>query len=110
MAWDIDDDNHWLVLSLPVVKDSDGSPLTIDGASGNVPFRRSDPDPYLGKLVLGNAFKRWPFEGNAIFGSQSKLAEIVPEILPDDTVSSDGRGDAAFGNIPYRGDYRFYVF
>ncbi len=104
VAWDIDDDKHWLDLSLPVVKDSDGSSLTIDGASGNVPFRRSDSAPYLGKLVLGNAFKRWPFEGNAIFGSQSKLSEIVPEILPDDTVSSDGRGDAAFGNIPYRGD------
>jgi len=104
VAWDLDGEKHWLDLSLPVVKDSDGSPLALDGCAGNVPFRRSDGEPFLGRLVLGDGFKRWPFEENEIFGKQSKLSEIEPAILPDDAVSSQGSGTPKFGAIPYRGD------
>ena len=104
VAWDLDEDKHWLDLSLPVVKGSDGSALTIDGCGSNIPFRRFDGDPRLGKLVLGDAFRRWPFDRNAIFDSQDRLAEIEPAILPDDAVSSFGSGEPSFGAIPYRGD------
>ena len=92
VPWDIDDEKHWLDLSLPVVKDSDGSALAIDGCGSNIPFRRADGTPRLGKLVLGEGF------------NQDRLAEIEPAILPDDAVSSFGSGEPSFGAIPYRGD------
>jgi hypothetical protein len=104
VAWNLDAGTHWLDLSLPVAKDSDGSALTIDGCGGNIPFYRADGTPRLGKLVLGADFRRWPFDGHEIFGNQDRLAEIEPAFLPDNAVASSSGGKPSFGAIPYRGD------
>ena len=62
--------SHYLDLSLPIIRDSDGAQMTLWGSSGNVPFRRSG-GPSLAKLVLPEDFNyQKAMDGNTIFGDQ----------------------------------------
>ena len=91
--------SHYLDLSLPIIRDSDGAQMTLWGSSGNVPFRRSG-GPSLAKLVLPENFNyQKAMDGNTIFGDQPFLREIEPAPLNDNL-----SGIPAVNGIPYAGD------
>ena len=91
--------SHYLDLSLPIIRDSDGETMTLYGCAGNVPFRRSGP--YVAKLVLPTGFNyQNAMDGNSIFGDQPFLREIDPAPLTGDNLS----GIPGVNGIPYQGD------